>query len=51
MQARSLRADSTKIKMLKDAGVHVVERYNGIITELQSLKLGNAQVQAAGLKA
>ena len=38
---------SAKIKMLRDAGVHVVERYDDIITVLQSLNLEGVQAHAA----
>jgi len=38
---------STKIKMLRDAGVHVVDRYDDIITVLQSLNLEGVRAHAA----
>jgi succinyl-CoA synthetase alpha subunit len=38
---------STKIKILRDAGVQVVDRYDGIITVLQSLHLESVQANAA----
>lgn len=33
---------STKIKMLREAGAHVLDRYDDIITKLQELNLGTA---------
>jgi succinyl-CoA synthetase alpha subunit len=33
---------STKIKMLRQAGVHVVERYDDVITKLQEINPGGA---------
>jgi succinyl-CoA synthetase alpha subunit len=38
---------STKVKMLRDAGVHVVDRYDDIVTVLQSLKLEGVRTNAA----
>ena len=37
----------TKVKVLRDAGVHVVDRYDDIITVLQSLNLKDARAHAA----